>query len=477
MSSIRVRFAPSPTGFMHLGNVRAALINYLFARQKGGTFILRIEDTDNQRNFDEARTKIIEDLAWLGLSYQEGPLVGGAYGPYQQSERTALYQEKLAELVSLGRVYRCFCTNEQLEEKRKLQQAAGKPPRYDRTCLLLSSDKIQRKVEAGIPFIWRFKINEHQLLSIRTVSGHSIEFDMQHFSDFAISRNDGSFTFIFVNFIDDWLMNISHVIRGEDHLSNTASQAAMYDACAVKMPTFWHLPIICNDLGEKLSKRDFGFSLNDLREGGFLPEAIINYLAVMGASVAEEVQSKEDLAKILCFEKLTSHGGIRYDLAKLQWFNHQWLNKIPLERYLKTSFEWLAKTYGDRIYGQEVALERLLILLRSEIKTYTDLAPLTRFYFEDIQHDAETLATIISIEKREQLFYLLDTQLRSGAHTFGTLLEHLKKEVKPLGISTKELLQTLRYLLTGSTHGIGVNDLFAILPEATVITRLKMLLP
>ncbi|MBM3886931.1 glutamate--tRNA ligase, partial [Candidatus Dependentiae bacterium] len=221
MNSIRVRFAPSPTGFMHLGNVRAALMNFLFAKQKKGTFILRIEDTDAERNLDEAKQRIIQDLHWLGLTYTEGPDVGGDFGPYEQSARANLYQEKLAELIRINRIYRCFCTPEQLEIKRKEQLAASKPPRYDRHCLRYPQHTIKQKLDAGLPFIWRFKINEQQTLSIDALNGATIDFNMEHFSDFAITRSDGSYTFIFVNFVDDWLMQISHVIRGEDHLSNT----------------------------------------------------------------------------------------------------------------------------------------------------------------------------------------------------------------------------------------------------------------
>ena len=469
MTTPRVRFAPSPTGFMHLGNVRAALMNYLFAQQHNGTFILRIEDTDAQRNTEESRAKIIEDLTWLGLSYSEGPLVGGAFGPYKQSERTALYQEKLAELVSLGRAYRCFCTNEQLDLMRKVQAAQGKPPRYNRTCLNYPNDKIMRKVEAGIPFIWRFKINHAQILSIKNINKAPIDFSMEHFSDFALSRSDGSFTFIFVNFVDDWLMQITHVIRGEDHLSNTASQAAMYDALAVPMPIFWHLPIICNASGEKLSKRDFGFSLNDLRESGYLPEAILNYLAIMGTSVTEEVQSLKQLSQSLNFEKLSSHGGIRYDLAKLQWFNQQWLSKISSDEYLNNAYRTIGSIYGTAIKPQDKSLIKLLELLRTEIKIYSDLVPLVKFYIQSIEIEKSVINSLLTTEKQITLASLL-TQIPPSFDA--TWMDTLKLQAKENNISMKELMQTVRYLLTGNTHGLGINDLLIILPQELIASRL-----
>ena len=299
---VRVRFAPSPTGFMHLGNVRASLLNYLFAAHHQGTFILRIEDTDAQRNIKEGKDKIIEDLAWLKLTYTEGPGVGGNFGPYCQSERSHLYQEHLNKLIELKRVYRCFCTVQELENKRQRQIALKKPPRYDKTCLKLSEQQINEKSAAQVPFIWRFSIDETKQITIQDLAHGAINFDMKNFSDFALSREDGSFTFLFANFVDDMLMQITHVIRGEDHLSNTANQAMLFDAFSCKLPFFWHLPIMCSKDGKKLSKRDFGFSLDDLKNAGFLPEAIANYLALTGNSFAEEVQDLHELAKNYNFE-------------------------------------------------------------------------------------------------------------------------------------------------------------------------------
>ena len=301
---VRVRFAPSPTGFMHLGNVRAALVNYLFARQKNGTFILRIEDTDQQRNVDPEGRQIIADLNWLNLTYQEGPLVGGPYAPYYQSERTPLYQEHLELLKKQARVYRCFCTAEELEKKRQRQLALKMPPRYDRACLKLSAQEIEKNLAEHKPFIWRFKLSD-QIIQVTDLARGTITYDLKHFSDFPLTRQDGSFTFIFANFVDDLTMKISHIFRGEDHLSNTGVQAALYEAFSAPLPLFWHLPIMSNAEGKKLSKRDFGFSLNDLRTAGFLPEAIDNYLAIIGGGTfTQEIMSLEELAKNLDFSKM-----------------------------------------------------------------------------------------------------------------------------------------------------------------------------
>lgn len=469
MSNIRVRFAPSPTGFMHLGNVRAALMNYLFAKQRKGTFILRIEDTDQERNFDEAKSRISQDLGWLNLSYQEGPEIGGNFGPYEQSLRNNLYQEKLDELIRINRVYRCFCTPEQLESKRKIQLSIGKPPRYDRTCMRYPSHAIKQKLDVKTPFIWRFKLNDQQTLTLDTLSGTSIDFNMEHFSDFAISRSNGSFTFIFVNFVDDWLMKISHVIRGEDHLSNTALQAALYDAFMVEMPIFWHLPIICNSSGEKLSKRDFGFSLTDLRTAGFIPEAITNYLAIMGASVSEEVQSLESLAANIQFEKFSLHGGIHYDLEKLTWFNQKWLAKIAAEDFISRSMPYIEEYFGHAITLDQT-IRNIFALIQPESKTLVDVAKLIEFYIRKPLCNIALLQEEIAAEKIASIKILISSLPWQGSSE--EMLNAYKTRAKQAGISTKELLTTLRFFITGNTKGLGVGDLFKVLPATTVQERL-----
>ena len=474
LKTTRVRFAPSPTGFMHLGNIRVALLNYLFARQKNGTFVLRIEDTDASRNVNEAVLRIMKDLEWLGIGYDEGPEVGGKFGPYLQSERDHLYRNKLKELIGTGRVYRCFCKQDRLEEMRKRQAAAGKPPRYDRACLDYSQDKIDRKLDAGLKFIWRFKINEHQLLDIHDMGRKKITFDMKNFSDFAITRQDGSFTFMFANFVDDWLMKISHVIRGEDHLSNTAMQAAMYDAFAVKAPTFWHLPIICNERGEKLSKRDFGFSLQDLKSAGFLAQAICNYLAIIGGSFLDEVQSVESLISNFNFDDIRSHGSINYDVEKLRWLNHKWIEKIPLEDLVEQLQPFLHEAFPSGKYVDISKLTKLVAAIRPELKTLCDVGSVAKFYFQEPVFDKKLLEQKIGQDVCTSVLDLIKNNL-SDLGEPETFLKNLKSQAKDSGVKIKDLFMTLRYLLTGDFHGMGVKDLFEVLEVDRVEKRFGVL--
>ncbi len=473
--TVRVRFAPSPTGFMHLGNVRAALLNYIFARQHKGTFILRIEDTDASRNLDEAKLRIIQDLAWLNLTYDEGPIVGGNYGPYEQSERSSLYQEQLDVLIESCKVYRCFCTTEELEARRQKQIAMGKPPRYDRTCLKFSEDKIKLKLATGTPFIWRFKINELQVFEIKDLAHGTVTFDMKNFGDFALTRHDGSFPFIFANFVDDYLMKITHVIRGEDHLTNTAQQAALYDAFALQLPTFWHLPIICNKDGEKLSKRDFGFSLEDLKAAGYIPEALSNYMATVGASFKEEVQSLEELVKNFNFNHISSTGQIKYDLDKLTWFNHKWVTRINLETLVEYCRPILNQDLPE---SKSLSTEKLMFLLnkiRAELKTLKDVAPTLEFYFKAPKTDSTALEQTLGKEKARKIIVIIQENKSMIAQP-DSFLQLIKNQAQTHEIKTKEIFGSLRYVLTGKFEGIGMHDLLEILGSEEVARRISLII-
>ena len=471
---IRVRFAPSPTGFMHLGNIRAALLNYLFAKQRDGVFVLRIEDTDVARNLDEAGLQIVKDLEWLDIVYDEGFGKSGKHGPYLQSERTELYQKHLDDLIMKQKVYRCFCSTEDLERKRKEQAAQGLPPRYDKTCRHLSGDQIKQKLVAQKKFFWRFALDDEQVFTIKTMARGDLSFEMKNFSDFALTRSDGSFTFLFTNFVDDWLMEISHVIRGEDHLSNTAMQAALFDALAVSLPVFWHLPILCNKEGKKLSKRDFGFSLDDLKKDGFLPQAICNYLAIIGASFKGEIQSLDELSHSFNFDDIHTTGAIKYDIEKLKWINHKWIMRLDTKDLLPHIVPFLHKLIHA---SKEVSEDRLLFLVervKSDCKTLKDFAGALEFCFEDPVIDVSQIDVEIGKEKTNLLAILIDSCL-PYIDQRDLFLETLKREGKEKGLKVREIFSTVRYLLTGSFKGIGMHDLLEMLEEEQIMKRLKQI--
>ena len=471
-SAVRVRFAPSPTGYLHLGNLRIALFNYLFADQTGGTFVLRIEDTDTKRNVDEAGYKIIDDLKWLGLTYHEGPLIGGSYGPYIQSERTNLYQDKLYELIQTQRVYRCFCTSEELEARRQEQIAQGKPSRYNRTCLHLSDDMIKEKIGNQMPFIWRLLINHDAYVEIDTMARGPLRFELKHFSDVALTRPDGSFTFMFANFVDDWLMEITHVIRGEDHLSNSAIQGALFDAFAIPLPIFWHLPFLCNEDGKKLSKRDFGFSLDELKHTGYLPEAICNYLGIIGSSFKSEVHTLDTLADFYDFDHIHATGPIRYDVNKLTWLNSEWISRLGADDLVAKIKPFLHQEIPTSKDVSEETLRFLVCTVQDDLKTLVDAVTQLRFYFEKPKTTRKELDEKIGTETVTKVLAFLEKHL-SEVGKVDFFIETVKHDGKKEGLSPKELWGTMRYLLTGSFQGMRIHDLLNVLDEKEVCTRMR----
>lgn len=463
MNNVRVRFAPSPTGFMHLGNVRTALFNYIFAQKKQGTFIVRVEDTDASRNLDEAGVKIFEDLAWLGLNHTEGP--------YFQSQRTDIYQEKLDQLIADKKVYRCFCTAEELERKRQRQRALKKPPRYDRSCLKLAEEEIQDRLDKKIAYIWRLRLNQDMVVSLQTMERGVMQFHLKNFSDFALTRPDGSCTFMFANFVDDWLMNITHAIRGEDHLTNTAMQAALYNSFSVKMPVFWHLPLLSNKEGKKLSKRDFGFSLDDLKNAGYIAEAIGNYLAIIGGSFEKEILSFDELAHAIDFDNIHATGAITYDVDKLNWVNHQWLMRISDEQLHEYAKPFIIAEIPQAADIPDEKLSFLLSKIRKELRVLTDVPKLLAFYFTRPTTSMPVMHEKIGQEVVDRILRMLDEHhgLLDDVDQF---LSTLKKEAQAQGIKQGQLWQTVRYLLTGSFQGIGMHDLCQMLSVQELRARL-----
>lgn len=467
----RVRFAPAPTGIMHLGNVRAALLNFLFAKKTGGTFILRIEDTDAQRNFDVGAHHILNDLHWLSLLHDEGPGIPDMTVSYFQSERTTLYQEQLSMLQERNLVYRCFCSPEQLEKKRDRQRALKQPPRYDRTCYSMPTDQILNRLENQNPFVWRLYLDHTVPVIIHDLAHGNISFDMANFSDFPLTRQDGSFTFIFSNFVDDYLMNITHVFRGEDHLSNSANQAVLYHYFNAPLPIFWHLPIITNIEGKKLSKRDFGFSLHDLRQAGFLPEAINNYLAIIGGSYKNEIMSQKELIESVNFDAIQSTGHIKYDVEKLRWINHQWIVRLSSSDLLERCKETLLSAYPQAKELDYYHLETLIQGVKTDLVTIHDVVPALAFYFisPDITHTQcleyagqETIAILHGIIKEAQPLI--------GNHEL--FMQTVKSRSAECNIKPAALFCVLRLILTGSGKGLGIGQLLALLPHAEIINRI-----
>jgi len=460
--TVRVRFAPAPTGIMHLGNIRTALINFLFARKKNGSFVLRVEDTDLKRNFDPTGTEIIQDLQWLDLTYDEGPSVGGPYTPYFQSQRTNIYEEKLHILQKKQLVYHCFCSKEELEKKRTRQRALKLPPRYDRTCLNLSKEKINDLLSKSKLFVWRFKLDHHQTIEITDLAHGKVCFDLKNFSDFPLTRQDGSFTYLFANFVDDMVMHITHVFRGEDHLSNTAVQGALFCAFNQPLPIYWHMPILCNINGKKLSKRDFGFSLRDLQTAGFVPEAINNYLAIIGGSFEKEIMSLDTLIRTFDFDHLHTTGHITYDVEKLKWINRKWIDQYEPQELLKRCRPLLQSAYPSTQKIDDQKLSKLLQTIKTDITTLNDCVDVLAFYFNRPCISSADIRACIT-KKYAPIVNNIITEYLPLLSDSTTFTHKLKQAAQQKNVPLKELFWFARLAFMGSTKGPGIHELITML--------------
>jgi len=474
-SSIRVRFAPSPTGLMHIGNVRTALMNYLFALQKNGAFVLRIEDTDPERNFDPEAKHILADLAWLSLQHSEGPDVGGDYGPYFQSQRMDIYKKALDQLIEKQAVYRCFCTTDELEKKRQRQISLRMAPRYDRTCMKLSQQEIQKKLDAGMPFIWRMKLDHDKTVRINDIARKVMKFELKNFSDFPLTRQNGSYTFMFANFVDDMSMKMSHVLRGEDHATNTAGQAALYEAVDAPIPTFWHLPILCDIHGKKLSKRDFGFSLKDLKAAGYLPEAICNYLAIIGGSFEQEIMSLEQLAQTLNFDETHTRGQIKFDADKLKWINRKWIAQYDTKKITELCLPFLLKEVPEAKNLEKEKLVTLVGMVQTDLVVLPDIVNALRFYFVAPDVSAVKLNSILEKPVLQNVATVVSEKLEQITNP-DQFLNSVKTTAKNSGIPLKALYSFLRFALMGTTKGPGIGELITMLGEQEAKQRLQQAL-
>jgi nondiscriminating glutamyl-tRNA synthetase len=458
----RVRFAPAPTGLMHIGNIRTALLNYLYSLQTNGSFILRIEDTDPERNFDPEAKEILKDLQWLNINYDEGPQKGGPHEPYFQSKRTEIYKKYLNKLKEAEKIYRCFCTGEELEKKRNRQIALKQPPRYDKACLKLSTEQIQERLNRDVPFIWRFKVEPDQEIEIHDISKGSLIFNSNNLTDFPITRQNGSFTFLFANAIDDILMDITHIFRGEDHLSNSANQLLIYKALQAKAPKFLHMPIVCNLEGKKLSKRDMGFSLQDLQKEGFLPEAINNYLAILGKSLENEILTTEELVKELNFESSGS-SQIKYDIEKLKWINHKWISKLNLNDLVTRALPILKAKYPEIETLHSEKINELIKLIQPELTTLNEISEKLAFFFVKPNIQKKELENIKKYRENSELvkdIIISNLNELENPENFITLI---KAGCKEKNVPLSLIFPILRLSLTENVNGPNIIDIINLL--------------
>ncbi|MFO1464675.1 MAG: glutamate--tRNA ligase [bacterium] len=472
---IRVRFAPSPTGLLHQGNVRTALFNFLYARHHGGKLVLRIEDTDQERSQENYEAAILQDLKWLGLEYDEGPDRGGDFGPYRQSERLDLYKRYLQQLESQGQVYPCFCTPEDLEAERRKAMASGKPYRYSGRCRELSAEDRKAKLDAGTPRTYRFKVEREIVKFHDLVYGEKV-FDTLTIGDFVIARSNELPLYLFACAVDDCLMQISHVIRGEDGMSNTPRQILIQKALGFAPPQFAHLPLILGPDHTLLSKRNGSTSVGELKGKGYQASAILNYLALLGWSPPEgkDILDLPQLIEHFDLGRVSRSSAI-FDWAKLDHINQVYLMRMPEEEYLAKAKAALAGAQFDAGSASEEQLRKVLIALRPNLKNLSEVPGWMGLLLgrPEPQNDEakEVLKAPESRKVLETLAKLIEAREdEMNAVSYEQILEELKKKTK---IKGKKLFMPLRVALTGGTEGPELAALVTALGKTQVLERVR----
>jgi len=471
---VRVRFAPSPTGYIHIGNVRTALFNWMFARKLGGTFILRIEDTDRVRSDEQYTQQIVDDLRWLGLEWDEGPDVGGPFGPYKQSERLDIYRQYCHKLIDKGKAYRCYCTPTQLRRKKELAIGRGQTWKYDGLCRNLTGEQTKRFDDAGKPFSVRLHLPQKMVAIDDVIRGRCV-FDSALLGDFVIMKSDFTPTFHFGVVVDDALMEISHVIRGEGHLPNTAGHILLFEALGFEPPRYAHMSLTQVKTGEVMSKRRGTFSIANYRELGYLPEALVNYLALLGWSPRrkKETFTIDEVLDDFRLEDLSRAPGV-FDQDKLDFIAGYHIRRANSARIAKIVKAFLVRAgFVSRDFSEEEWLENLIGAFKDNISHVSQVVGLSRFVFEEPEIKDENAKLMKSEIARTVLKEVLKKMQRIDRLSVESFRGLTKKVQKETGIRGKELFMPIRVALTGGTGGPELAAVLQVLGREKCTRRLQ----
>lgn len=482
---IRLRFAPSPTGYLHIGSARTALFNWLYARKVGGQLIIRIEDTDRSRHLEEAIGPILESLKWLGIDWDEGPDTSGKYGPYRQSERTDIYKEYAQKLIDDKKAYICFCSPGELSTRRKAAESVGKTFKYDRRCLSLTAEAIAEKIKDKQPFTVRILVSDNKILRFKDKVYGNISVNSDTIEDYIILRSNGLPTYNFSVAIDDALMKITHIIRGEDHLSNTPKQLLIYNALGMDPPVFTHLPMILGSDGQKLSKRHGSVSIESYREEGFLPGAIINYIALLGWAYDEKstIFSTEELVEKFSLESINKKGA-RFDYKKLLWMNGNYIRKIDdvkLQEMLTGSILKYMDSMDPSAFLKdapdlEETAARIIPLIKERIGTINESLDWVMPFFTKIEYSRDMVEyfdnksidpSLVLLEILNKIDPLKDDFKSSNIEA------DLRKISEEMNIAFRKLVEVLRIALWAKKVSPPLFETMEILGYKIVIERIS----
>ena len=485
--SVKVRFAPSPTGFVHIGSLRTALYNYLFAKRIGGEYLLRVEDTDQTRLVEGAIENMLQAMRWAGVNHTEGVMLDengnivqkGENGPYIQSERLDIYKKYIQELLDNGKAYYCFCTKERLDEVREKQKEAGETPRYDGHCRDLTEEEVQAKIAAGEPYVIRLRLPENHVIKFNDLVRGETEFNTNDLDDQVLIKTDGFPTYHFAVVVDDHLMEITHVIRGEEWLSSTPKHVYLYEAFGWEPTTFVHLPNILNKEKKKLSKRHGDVAVEDFKKKGYLPEGLVNYVALVGWSPEDnqEIFSMEELENAFSIDRVSKSGGV-FDTEKLNWVNQHYvkdaddsyLTDLAIPFLVEAGFitEEEAETKYEFIKGMVSVLKEKL----QYVKEITEHANI--FFGDTVELETEECREFLNLEHIPTLIDALEAKVEAAEVVDEAFVKAMFKEIqKEHGIKGKNLFMGSRIILTGQMHGPDLPKTKEVLGKETSLNRIK----
>ncbi|MEJ8555210.1 glutamate--tRNA ligase [Tepidibacter sp. Z1-5] len=485
--SVKVRFAPSPTGFVHIGSLRTALYNYLFAKKMGGTYLLRVEDTDQSRLVEGAIEGMLKAMDWAGVNHTEGVVLDengnitevGENGPYVQSKRLHIYKEYIKQLLDNGHAYYCFCSKERLDKVREIQKSEGKIPKYDGICRGLSKEEVEAKIAAGEKYVIRLKLPANKEIKFNDIVRGLVTINTDDLDDQVLMKSDGFPTYHFAVIVDDHLMGITHVIRGEEWLPSTPKHVYMYEAFGWEAPTFVHLPNILNSERKKLSKRHGDVAVEDFRKKGYLPEGLVNYVSLVGWSPEDnnEIFSMKELEEAFSLERVSKSGGV-FDTDKLNWVNAHYIKAadnaviadlaIPFlieagfitEQEAKERYDWIKSMVG-------VVKESLSYV--KEITTKVDI-----FFKDELELEDDECREFLKLEHIPTLIDLLEEKVTDADEINEEFIKAMFKQIqKEHGIKGKNLFMGTRVLLTGQMHGPEMPLVLTLLGKEKILNRIN----
>ncbi|MEK7557713.1 MAG: glutamate--tRNA ligase [Patescibacteria group bacterium] len=512
MSNIRLRFAPSPTGSLHIGSLRTVLFNYLIAKSLGGKLILRIEDTDEKREIQGATEGLIKILAWIGLKFDEGPHIGGDFGPYIQSHRLDIYKKYVDELLIAGKAYYCFCSTERLQKMREDQQTKKQPPRYDRCCRNLSKEEVDKKIKQGETYVIRQKMPLNGEIIVYDELRDEIKFQNTDLEDQVLLKTDGRPTYQLASVIDDHLMEISHVLRGDEWLSSFPKNILLYQALNWQAPKFIHLTLTLNKEGGKLSKRQGDVSVEDFQANGYLPEALLNFCVLQGwhpstskvaiADKKDEILSLEEMVKYFDYHNMGTSPSI-FDIEKLDYFNGYYIRQKSLEELTKLCLPYLEQAgiielmqngkikmendnikFKNKLTGKEISFEyikKVVKLEQERMKKLSEVGELTKFFFEDKLNYAQELLiwkklTLEQVKINLQIVFELLKKIPNSEWTNDSIEEGIINYLKTKELKVGDFLWPMRVVLTGKQASPGPFDVAEVLGKEESLKRIKELI-